>query len=251
MDGVLFRGRSPLPGATEFLGWLTNRGIRFHLLTNNSTLTPEQNVAMLSKMSIQVAPEDVLSSSRATALYLKEQGARGDQAYVVGEDGLRQALGNIGIQIVDAADGVKWVVAGLDRHVTYRVLTEASFALERGATFIATNADASLPVEEGEAPGAGALQAALTATTGVHPLVIGKPEGRMLELGMKHLGGNLSNTAMLGDRLDTDIEAARRVRMTSILVLTGVTTPEQLDRSEVQPTLRFDDLHQLMRAWEG
>lgn len=250
MDGVLFRGDTVLPGATEFVGWLRSSSVGFRLLTNNSTATAEMNAARLMAIGIHVAPEEVLTSARATGLYLKEEGASGSTAYVVGETGIRMALEEAGVQVSESSTGVDWVVAGLDRHVTYQVLKEASLAIQRGARFVATNNDAGLPVEEGIAPGAGALQAAIVATTGVWPLVIGKPEGRMLRIAVEELRGAVSNTAMLGDRLDTDIEAARRAEMRSILVLTGVTSRAQLEASELQPTVVFDDLYQLVEAWD-
>ena len=250
MDGVLFRGSQPLPAASEFLDWLRQSQIAFQLITNNSTATPTKNVEMLARLGISVTEEDVLTSSVATALYLQDAGARGDSAYVIGEEGLTQALLAAGIRLTDAPHEANWVVAGLDRQVTYDRLRDASLAIEQGARFIATNSDGSLPVEYGEIPGAGALQAAITTTTTKKPIVIGKPEPLMLRMGMERLRCTPAETAMLGDRLDTDIEAANRCGIPSILVLTGVTSREDLNGESSQPTAVFADLPALMTRWQ-
>ena len=178
MDGVLFRGSTPLPGAAGFIDWIRARGWRFRLLTNNATATPEQNVEKLDAMGIRVGLAEVMTSAQATALYLRELNAPGLRAYVVGEVGLRKALTDAGIDLTDDPLQADWVVAGLDRHATYTSLKDACLAIEHGAGFVATNADKSFPVEDGLIPGAGALQAAIIATTGVEPVVIGKPTSR-------------------------------------------------------------------------
>ena len=249
MDGVLFRGADPLPGAAEFIAWLRESGVRFQLITNNSTATPATNVAMLGRLGIRVNEGEILTSSIATALYLKESGARGQAVYVIGEEGLITALESAGMHLTEVPEEAAWVVAGLDREVTYARLRDASFAIEHGARFVATNADGSLPVEWGKIPGAGALQAAITTTTGKEPKVIGKPEPLMLTLGMERIHGSAASTAMLGDRLDTDIEAAHRCGIPSILVLTGISSEHDAQASSHRPTFVYDDLPHLMRDW--
>ncbi len=249
MDGVLFRGGTPLPGANEFLGFLHTKGIGYMLTTNNSTLTPEANAERLAGMGIRVSSEAILTSSMATADYLTELDAAGERALVIGEDGLKRPLTAAGIRVVDDYRDTQWVVTGLDRAVTYDHLRNACLALERGARFVATNADTSLPVEEGLVPGAGAIQAALTATTGIQPTVIGKPEPRMLLSAMRTIDADPSGTAVLGDRLDTDIQSAQRAGLRSILVLTGVTTADDLKASATQPTRVVTDLPELMASW--
>jgi len=250
MDGVLFRGSRRLEGADGLLPWLERGGIEYRLLTNNSTASPERNAEMLAAMGIRAPVGSIFTSSLATAMDLTESGTRGP-VYVIGEAGLHQALTEAGMEISTAAEGVTAVVAGLDRGVTYDRLRTACLALESGAEFVATNADTSLPVEEGLAPGAGALQAAITATTGIRPRVIGKPQPRMLELAMAAMGAEVEQTAMLGDRLDTDIAAAAALDMTALLVLTGVSTRVDIAGSPAKPTAVFEDLPELMRAWEA
>jgi 4-nitrophenyl phosphatase len=249
MDGVLVRGDQLLAGATDLLSWLERRGIGFRLLTNNSTLTPELNSQRLAGLGLTVPAERIFTSSQATAMYLNNHGVAGQSAYVIGEIGLRSALADIGLETPEAPDATDWVVTGLDRHVTYENLKTAALCLQRGARWVATNSDSSLPVEAGLVPGAGALQAAITATTGQKPGVIGKPEPHMLAMAAESLKVPPDRTAMLGDRLDTDIAAAAAAGMTSILVLTGVSNRADLSESAVQPTIVVEDLPSMMGAW--
>ena len=249
MDGVLYRGVTALPHAVEFIPWLRQRGVCFRLVTNNSTLTPEQYVDKLARLGMVCRVEEVFTSALATALYLEERGAQGQTALVIGEEGLLVALRGAGMVITTELPD--WVVCGLDRTLTYARLGAAALALAGGARFLATNADRSLPTEQGLMPGAGAILAALTATTGREPVVVGKPEPLMLELAMRQIGGSVEDTAMLGDRLDTDILAANALHMPSILVLTGVSTRAELAASPIQPSIVADDLADLMRRWAG
>jgi 4-nitrophenyl phosphatase len=140
-------------------------------------------------------------------------------------------------------------VAGLDRTLTYEKLAAAALAIRAGARFIGTNPDTSLPTEHGLLPGAGAIQAAIQAATGVAPTVIGKPQPLMLELAMHALGGSSVDTAMLGDRLDTDIQGAVAAGLRSILVLTGVSTREELAAGPLRPDLVVESLPELMARW--
>ena len=247
LDGVIYTGNTALPGAERFVSWLHAEGIAFQLVTNNATLTPAQYVSKLEAMGIRVDAGEVFTSALATALYLQKQGAEGQSAYVIGEDGLMEALREINIRLV--TDAPDWVIVGLDRNVTYEKLSTAALALASGARFLGTNPDRSLPSEKGLLPGAGAIQAALVATTGVEPVIVGKPRPLMLQLGLEKLGGTAEDTAMLGDRLDTDIEGAAVAGIPSILVLTGVSRREDLARARAQPSLVVQDLGELMRRW--
>jgi 4-nitrophenyl phosphatase len=249
LDGVLFVGSTALPDAPAFIDWLRNREITFRLVTNNATLTPEQYVAKLEGMGIAVEPAEVFTSALATAIYLQREGAEGQTAYVVGEAGLKTALQGVGLRLSDRHPD--WVVAGLDRQLTYESLAVACLAIRAGARFVGTNPDTSLPTERGLVPGAGAIQAALVAATGVTPVVIGKPQPTMLQLAMDQLGGTLEDTAMLGDRLDTDIDGAHALGMQSILVLTGVSTRKEAAHSTRPPTLIVESLTQFMSEWQS
>lgn len=247
LDGVLYRGDSALPGAEPFIHWLNAHGISYRLVTNNSTLTPAQYVAKLAAMGVHVEANAVFTSALATARYFETQQQTDLRVFVIGEHGLVQALTDIGMTITD--DSPDWVAVGLDRHVTYERLATAALALGAGARFLGTNPDASFPTEAGLVPGAGALQALLTTTTGVRPVVIGKPQPLMLQLAMRDLNSTAENTAMLGDRLDTDIEAGHRLGLRTILVLTGVSRRADIETSGIRPSLVVEGLPQLQREW--
>lgn len=249
LDGVIYRGTTALPGAREFIDWLHTAGIAARLVTNNATLTPQQYVEKLARMGIDVAPDEVFTSALATAQYLRERGQQDKSAYVIGQDGLLDALRGIGMRIT--CEQPDWVVAGLDRGLTYEKLAIASLAIERGSGFIGTNPDTSFPTERGLEPGAGAILAAIAATTGTSPIIIGKPRPLMLELAMHQLGGTTEDTAMLGDRLDTDIAAAEAAHVASILVLTGVSKREEVAESPFRPSLVVANLPELTRVWQS
>lgn len=247
LDGVLYRGDTALPDAGRFIAWLRRRAVSFRLVTNNATLTPAQYVRKLATMGIEVAADELFTSALATARYLIGEGAVHQTVFAVGEAGLTDALQRAGIELVD--ERPDWVVAGLDRELTYDKLAAACLAIRAGARFVGTNPDTSLPTERGLMPGAGAIQAAITAATGVQPVVIGKPQPLMLRLAMEDLGASPANTAMLGDRLDTDIGGAVAAGMPSIMVLTGVSTRHDLISSPIQPSLVVETLDALIDSW--
>ena len=205
MDGVLYRGDEALPGAVSLFPALRAAGLSFILLTNNATLTSQEFSRKLARMGISVEPESILTSAGATANYLAQEYPAGGGVYVVGSESLRAT--------VTAPPGFHaeeeqpdFVVAGLDYGLTYRRLQEACSAIRRGARFIATNADLTLPVEGGDLwPGAGSIIAAIQACSGVAPVVIGKPNRYMAEVALQQLGIAPTEALCVGDRLDTDI----------------------------------------------
>ncbi len=247
MDGVLFRGHQTLPGAGEFIGMLREKAMPFLLLTNNSTRTPAQYVTKLQDMGIEVAEDNILTSAQATALYLERVVPPGAGVYVIGEDGLRAAMLEKGYRVVE--EGVDVVVVGLDRYLTYEKLKIAALAIRQGARFIGTNPDKTLPTEEGFHPGAGSMLAAVEAATDVTPTVIGKPQTAIFDLALTKLGVGKEGTAVVGDRLDTDILGGYRASLITILVTSGVATRRDLAGSEVKPDFVFDDLRHLGQVW--
>jgi 4-nitrophenyl phosphatase len=247
MDGVLYRGNQALPGAGEFIRMLQKKKIPFLLLTNNSTRTPAQYVAKLHGMGIEVAKDDILTSAQATALYLEQVVPSRAGVYVIGEEGLRAAMLEKGYRLVD--EGADVVVVGLDRHLTYDKLKIATLAIRRGALFIGSNPDKSLPTEEGFYPGAGSLLATVEAATNVTPTVIGKPQTAIFDLALAKLGVGKEGTAIVGDRLETDILGGYRANLITILVTSGVTTRQDLDSSDIKPDFVFDDLRHLGQVW--
>jgi 4-nitrophenyl phosphatase len=255
MDGVLWRGAKPLPGVAAFFDLLQARGNRFLVVTNNATRTAEFLVERLATMGVHVSPLQVMTSAKATALYLQHELPVGSRVLVIGEEGLLDALRRAGFSAepADSPDGSQSaaaVVVGLDRGVNYGKLRGASSAILAGARFIATNTDATFPAEQGLVPGAGAIVAAVQTATSVAPTVIGKPHSPMFDIALEILHTSPEHTAMLGDRLDTDIEGAQAAGLATILVLTGVTTAEEARASSVKPDFTFSDLLELTRRWE-
>jgi len=249
LDGVVYHGDRVIPGAPPFFRFLRERGIPFLLTTNNSTLLPGQYVEKVARMDIDVAESEVLASADATASYLRQQAPNGARVYVIGESGLKSAIEAVGLTLAESE--VEYVVVGLDRDLNYQKLTTAVRLLRAGAAFVGPNPDTTLPVDDGIIPGAGSFHALLTAATGVRPLIIGKPEPTMLVIGAERLGLTPAETAIIGDRLDTDIVGGYRAGLQTLLVLTGVSTRAEATSAEVRPDWIFEDLPALQAAIEA
>jgi 4-nitrophenyl phosphatase len=246
LDGVVYTGNTPIPGAAEFLRFLRDTGRRFCCITNNSTQSAAQFVSRLTAMGMAVDPGQVLTSSQATAAYLRDRFASGARIMAIGEDGLVRALLEAGFRLVERAPDA--VVCGLDRRLAYDRLTRACTAIRDGAPLIGTNPDVALPTERGLLPGNGAALAYLQTATGVAPVVIGKPEATMLQQAMALLGAAPGETAIVGDGLKTDVLAGRRAGITTILVLTGLSTREDIAAAPAAPDYVFDTLTALHAA---
>lgn len=247
MDGVLWRGDAPLPGLTEFFELLRERPIAFRLATNNSSKTPDQYVAKLAKMGVQVTPDEILTSALAMARYIADA-APGASVYPIGEDGVRQALLDNGLRLSDG-DHADFVVGGWDHGINFRKLSEAALLIRAGARFIGTNPDRTWPSEQGLLPGTGATLAYLQAATDVEPLIIGKPERHMFDAALTAMGADPAHAAMIGDRLETDILGGQRAGLRTILVLTGVSDEATLAASSVKPDWVFQNIQELTCAW--
>lgn len=250
MDGVLWRGDTPLPGLVEFFAQLRQKKINYVLATNNATKTAVMYTEKLASFGVDVSPAHILTSAETTAVYLSQRYDAGTAVYVVGEKGLHEALAAQGFHIItpeQARNGVTvpLVVVGFNRHATYQELAMGALLVYKGATFIGTNPDPSFPSELGPLPGAGSLLAVITTATGVEPTIIGKPQPIIFREAVKRLGGSSDNTAMVGDRLTTDIAGGRAAGLKTILLLSGVTTPEQARNSLIQPDYTFANIGEL------
>ena len=250
MDGVLYRGAEVLPGVKELLDALTLRERPVMLATNNSMSTPEAYERKLAAMGLDIPASAVITSALATRDYLLQTLPEGSGIYVIGMPALREQLfeGTSLHPVQYGDEQPAAVVIGLDLDFTYAKLKTAHEAIQRGALFIATNADSTLPTEAGLVPGAGSIVAALEVASGQRPIVIGKPETPMLEMAMMRMGAQPAETVMLGDRLDTDILAGERAGMPTVLVLTGVSTREDLASAEALPDVVVSDLPSLLEA---
>ena len=244
LDGVVYTGTEVVPGAPEFFALLHDLPIPFLLITNNSSRRADQVAARLAAMGIQVSPDEILTSAQATAEFLAGSARPGSRVFVIGEEGLRSSLESHGFSLVDD-ERADYVVVGLDRGFDYRTLTIAIRAVLAGAQFVGPNPDTTLPLEDGLYPGAGAFQGAISAATGVQPLIVGKPEPTMLSIGLRLLGCSPQEAAMVGDRLDTDIVGGQRAGLVTILVLSGVATAEEAASSPVKPDYVLRDLGEL------
>lgn len=248
MDGVFYRGDQPLPGARDVIPALREAGLSFILLTNNATLTSSDVSHKLSRMGIMVRSDAILTSAGATAEYLSRHLPEGGGVYVIGEEALVSSISALpGFQLDGWQPEV--VVVGLDRQFDYGAMQRACSAIRRGAKFIATNTDATLPVEGGEFwPGAGSIVAAISTCAGVSPLVIGKPSIYMADIALQRLELPAGRVLCVGDRLDTDILFGARAGIPTALVLTGVSKREDVSGAAATPDYIFDDLPELLRA---
>lgn len=250
MDGVMYRGNTVLPGAPELIARLRQGGIPFLFLTNNST-TPSGEVAKrLCSMGIEASSEDIVTSADATAAFLAGEHRRA-RVLVIGEAGIRQALTEAGFNLTTDHRLADVVVVGMDREATYDRLKHASLAIQRGARFIATNLDASLPSEEGLIPGAGSLVGMLEIASGVKAQAIGKPAPGIFRQALVRLGASHEISATVGDRPETDIVGGQAAGLTTIAVLTGVARREDFTAMQQPPDWVFADLNELSDAYFG
>ena len=262
MDGVLWHGTQPMPGLTDFFKTLHDLQIPFILATNNASQTPEQYVSKLAKMGVTITNKQILTSGTATALYLSKQvNPTETRVFVVGEDGATQPLIDHGFTLTglyevnndsDASKkGADIVVCGKDETLTWAKLATATLNIRAGAKFIGTNADTTLPTEHGITHGNGAILAALEVATGVSPTIIGKPEPIIYQQALALLGVDPDKTVAIGDRLETDILGAVRTGIRSIMVLTGISTEDDLKESAYQPTWVMPDIRAITKALRG
>ena len=242
MDGVIVRGSELIPGADAFLDRLHRRGIKFLILTNNPMYTPIDLQHRLQRIGVNIAIEHIYTSAMATASFLKTQKPN-STAFVIGESGLTQALHEAGIVQTDHEPD--YVVVGETTSLSFERLTQATRLVRAGARFIATNPDPSGPGESGLVPACGAIVAFIQAATGVEPYFVGKPNALMMRTALRHLNEHSENAIMVGDRMDTDIRVGTEAGLETVLVLTGVTKCEMVDRFPYQPTRIVESVAEL------
>jgi len=227
MDGVLVREGQPIAGAAEFVGGLRAAGTPFLVLTNNSTYTPADLAERLASRGLDVPPESIWTSALATARFLDDQ-RPGGSAFVIGEAGLTTALEQVGYEL--GGDEPDYVVLGETRAYSIERLTTAIRLIARGSRFIATNPDPTGPGGDGPVPATGAVAALISRACGVEPYYVGKPNPLMMRSALNALDAHSETTAMVGDRMDTDIVAALEAGVEAILVMTGVTERAEAER---------------------
>ncbi|GAA4534013.1 HAD-IIA family hydrolase [Nonomuraea sp. NPDC049486] len=243
MDGVLVHEGRPVPGADTFIKRLSDSSKRFRVLTNNSIYTRRDLSVRLAAAGLDVPAESIYTSALATAQFLDDQ-RPGGSAYVIGEAGLTTALHGAGYVLTDLDPD--YVVLGETRTYSFTQITRAIRLIEGGARFIATNPDPIGPSTEGSLPACGAVAAMITRATGVQPYFVGKPNPRMMRSALNEIGGHSETTAMIGDRMDTDIVCGMEAGLFTILVLTGVTQRHEVDRFPFRPSLIVDSVADLV-----
>ena len=247
MDGVLYRGNTIIHEVPRFIDTLNRTGIPYAMATNNSTNTPLQYVEKLAAMGIDVPEASIVTSGVATATLLKSRYERGTTVYAVGMAALEEALFADGY-FVPAAEDAQVVVSGANFELRYEHLRTACLAIRAGAAYVATNADKTFPTEVGLIPGSGAIVAALAAATDTDPLVVGKPSPEMINSCLKIIGVAARRALMVGDRLDTDILAGERAGTPTLLVLTGVSTVQEVADTGIVPDVIIETLDPLSDA---
>lgn len=249
LDGVLYLLNDPVPGSSETVNFLSRRGKPFVFLTNNSSATPEQVVEKLGGFGVDVLPRQVVTSSQAVGRYLElNHDTSGRSAFVIGEDGLVSELSSRGLRLLEGEEArdADYVIVGWDRRFDFEKLKTAVIAIRRGAFYLATNIDATYPTPGGLWPGAGSIAAAVTTGSGRDPLVAGKPNPLIVELALDRMGARAGGALLIGDRLDSDIEAGLAAGVDTLLVLTGVSEMAEVERTGIRPTHVRDDLAALL-----
>ena len=251
-DGVLWKSNNPIPGINPFFEFLVGNGINWALLTNNNTRTAQDYIDKLGKFGISANSNTVFTSSTTTAEYLLERFGPGAPLHVVGMDGLITTLEDAGFQLSIGEENpekeVVAVVAGMDRQINHQKIKVAMRLIMNGAAFIATNTDGSFPTPEGINPGTGMVIGALQFASGVKPFVAGKPHPAIFQTALKEFSAKPEDTLMVGDRLETDILGASNLGIRTAAVLTGVTSREEISRSDIKPDFIYEDISQLHQA---
>ncbi|MFF4269123.1 HAD-IIA family hydrolase [Streptomyces sp. NPDC001536] len=243
MDGVLIHEGVPIPGADAFLKKLRESGKPFLVLTNNSIYTARDLHARLRRMGLDVPVENIWTSALATAKFLEDQ-RPGGSAYVIGEAGLTTALHDVGYVLTDTDPD--FVILGETRTYSFEAMTKAVRLINNGARFIATNPDETGPSPEGVLPATGSVAALITAATGKRPYFVGKPNPLMMRAGLNAIGAHSESSAMIGDRLDTDVLAGLEAGMVTFLVRTGLTSDADIERYPYRPSKVVDSIADLV-----
>src|SRR3954468_11831952 len=243
MDGVLIREEQPLEGAPEFIAKLRDLDIPFLILTNSSIYTTRDLAARLARQGLAVPEESIWTSALATATFLQDQ-RPGGSAFIVGEAGLTTALHEAGYTVNELDPD--YVVLGETRTYSFERITQAIRLIRTGARFIATNPDNIGPAPGGPLPATGSVAALISRATGVEPYYVGKPNPLMIRSALNTLNAHSEQTAMVGDRMDTDIVAGIEAGLETILVLSGVTPRAEAERYPYRPSRTVDSVADLV-----
>ncbi|TDT63024.1 MULTISPECIES: HAD-IIA family hydrolase [unclassified Frigoribacterium] len=245
MDGVLVHENQALPGAAALIQQWQDEGTPYLVLTNNSIFTPRDLSARLRASGLHVPEERIWTSALATADFCRSQ-MPGGSAFVIGEAGMTTALHEAGFIMTETDPD--YVVVGETRNYSFDAITKAVRLILGGARFIVTNPDTTGPSADGPMPATGAIAAMITAATNKSPYVVGKPNPMMFRSAMNRIGAHSENTAMIGDRMDTDVVAGIEAGLHTILVMTGISDQAEIDRYPFRPNEVLSGVHELVRA---
>jgi 4-nitrophenyl phosphatase len=244
MDGVLWQGNEPIGNLRAIFSQINRLGLTTVFTTNNSSLSPTSYKKKLAGFGVKVQADQIITSATAVAMYLKENFAPSSAVYVIGEEGLRQSIREAGFNI--SSKGACAVIVGLDRELSFEKLREATLLIRAGAVFIGTNPDRTYPSPEGLTPGAGSIIAAIEAATDIQPVILGKPYPHLLELSVERLNLPQDQILLVGDRLETDIAGGQNAGLKTALVLTGVSTLQDVDKWYPKPDIITPSLDSLL-----
>jgi NagD protein len=248
MDGVLVHEEEAIPGADRFIRALVDREIPFLVLTNNSIYTRRDLSARLRTSGLDIPEESIWTSALATASFLENQ-RPGGSAFVIGEAGLTTALHQSGYTLTERDPD--YVVLGETRTYSFERITHAIRLIENGARFIATNPDATGPSPDGSLPATGAVAALITRATNREPYYVGKPNPLMMRSALNAIDAHSETTAMIGDRMDTDVVSGLEAGLETVLVLTGVSTRESAELFPFRPSRILDSVADLAAEIEA
>ncbi len=243
MDGVIYHGNQLLPHVKDFVEWLLANDKKFLFLTNSSERSPKELEMKLSRMGLTVSEDHFYTSALATASFLKSQ-CPGGSVYVIGEPGLTYALYEAGFNMNDVSPD--YVVFGETRSLNYEKIERAVKLVQNGAKLIGTNPDLTAPAENGIIPACRALISPIEMTTGKEAYYVGKPNPLMMRHALKKLESNREQTAIIGDRMDTDIIAGIESELDTVLVLSGVSTRETIEKFPYQPKYVLRDVGEIV-----
>lgn len=246
MDGTLYLGNRLYDFTIDLLTQIRRTGGRYLFMTNNSSKSVADYIKKLAKLGIEATREDFITSSQATAYYLKKH-HNGQILYVCGTNSLKEELRSEGFTVTEDAEEAQCIVMGFDTELTFKKLEDVSWLLlTREIPFIATNPDLVCPTEFGSVPDCGSVCQMIYNATGKRPVVIGKPSPLMPELAMERLGVSKEETCVIGDRIYTDVKSGLNAGITGILVMSGETTPQILAESPDKPHLVLEDAGEIL-----
>lgn len=246
MDGTIYEGARLFPYVNEFLEHIENEGGRYIFITNNSSRSVKDYVIKLSKMGVKVTEDNFFTSSQATALYLSEH-HKNKKIYCMGTRSMIAEMEKMGVSVTDSTEDAECIVVGYDTELTYQKLIDVSFLLQtkKDIPYIATNPDRGCPTEFGLVPDCFAICEAINYAAKRRPVYIGKPDRFMIEYAVKMSGFSAAEAVVIGDRLYTDIASGVNAGVDTVCVLSGESTLEDIEESDIKPTYIFNDIKEI------